>query len=108
MSVLVSILIIHYISDYIFQTRWIAENKSKSWMTCLFHAYLYSIPFLLLPTDSVMFCRLCMLHFFTDLVTSRLSANYYKADNLKMFWIIIGLDQLLHIFQLLYIYKDII
>jgi hypothetical protein len=86
----------------------VANNKSSNVGVCALHSILYSIPFMLLWFDFVIFCQIQTTHFFTDLITSRLTSKYYNEDNRKMFWIIIGLDQLLHIFQLLYIFKDVI
>lgn len=41
-------LILHLIGDYILQSDWMAENKTKRWWPALVHASIYSAPFLLL------------------------------------------------------------
>lgn len=41
-------LILHLFGDYILQSDWMAQNKTRSTSACLLHAYLYSLPFILL------------------------------------------------------------
>jgi len=41
-------LIIHLWGDYIFQSGWMANNKTKAWLPALVHATVYSLPFLLI------------------------------------------------------------
>lgn len=46
-------ILLHLVGDYITQTDWMAENKTKKTGAALLHAAVYSLPFLLL-TDSMM------------------------------------------------------
>jgi len=41
-------LILHLIGDYITQSAWMAENKSRRHLPAFLHALVYSLPFLLL------------------------------------------------------------
>lgn len=38
-------LIAHAIGDYILQSHWMAQEKTKRWLPCLLHVFFYSIPF---------------------------------------------------------------
>ena len=41
-------LILHLIGDYLTQSDWMANNKTKKWTPAIIHAFVYSIPFLLI------------------------------------------------------------
>ncbi len=41
-------LMLHLLSDYILQTDHMAQNKSKKTWVAFFHAFVYSLPFLLI------------------------------------------------------------
>lgn len=63
-------LILHLIGDYVTQSDWMAQNKTKNTGAALVHALVYSLPFLwLFPTQN----RFCIgwfvilwSHFFID------------------------------------------
>lgn len=40
-------LLVHAIGDYITQSDWMANNKTKNWLPAFCHAFIYSIPFYL-------------------------------------------------------------
>jgi hypothetical protein len=49
-------ILAHLWGDYIFQSDWMAENKTKQWWPAFVHALFYSLcflPFLWIPLDSV-------------------------------------------------------
>ncbi len=39
---------LHLVGDYILQSDWMATEKTKRWFPAIFHALVYSLPFLLL------------------------------------------------------------
>jgi hypothetical protein len=41
-------LILHLIGDYLTQSDWMAQNKTKWWVPAWIHASVYSLPFLML------------------------------------------------------------
>jgi hypothetical protein len=41
-------LLLHMIGDYLTQSDWMAQNKTKRWWPAMVHAIIYSLPFLLL------------------------------------------------------------
>lgn len=41
-------LILHLWGDYILQSQWMADNKTKRWFPALVHATVYSLPFFLI------------------------------------------------------------
>ena len=108
------LLVIHWFADFILQTHWQAVNKSKNNLALLAHVVTYTtflgcfIPFVFLSTP-VWVCFYYtitngVLHFITDYFTSRWTSKLYlKGDingNLHNFFVVIGLDQLIHQFTL--------
>lgn len=110
---IIIILISHYISDYILQPRIMATKKSKNIYWLISHIIVYTV-FLFLftyiglyiltpisPFPILLFALFNgLLHFITDFITSKLSAKFYKNKKEKMFYNILGLDQLIHILTL--------
>lgn len=48
-------LILHLIGDYVTQSDWMAQNKTKSTWAAFVHAVVYSLPFLLITsTEAVL------------------------------------------------------
>lgn len=43
-------LILHLWGDYILQSGWMANNKTKRWIPAISHATVYSLPFLLIAS----------------------------------------------------------
>ncbi len=131
---LIAILSIHFIADFLFQSRKMAENKSTSIMWLSIHVFEYLITLLSVSllfghfiTDNIglliQYCFLnAALHWVTDFVTSKASSrcyfylSYYEKNPqvvgseeeknkwTKRFWSIIGFDQFLHAFALLITY----
>lgn len=106
---IIGILTIHFVADFILQTRWQAENKSKNMEALARHVIVYGlcfiIPCIILaamrnpnPDNRPLWAFInTILHFVTDFFTSKLTAkNYNNGKPNKRFWIYIGLDQYIH------------
>ena len=93
------ILFIHFISDFIFQSDWMAQNKSKRNLPLLIHVVVYSIPFTFFGVEFAL--ANCVLHFCVDYVTSRISSKLYKQGKIHWFFVVIGFDQWIHAASLL-------
>ena len=59
-------LILHLWGDYIFQSDWMANNKTTDSFACLAHVTLYSLPFLLLRPSLLAFAVIFITHFLID------------------------------------------
>lgn len=59
-------LLLHLIGDYITQSHWMAENKTKRTWPALCHAVVYSLPFLLLEPSLPAVWTIFVTHFFID------------------------------------------
>lgn len=58
-------LILHLIGDYLLQSDWMANNKTKAFFPAWVHAMVYSLPFLLIGSFSA-FCVIHGTHFLID------------------------------------------
>jgi hypothetical protein len=45
------ILIAHLFGDYIIQTDWMAQEKTKRWLPAIVHGLTYTLPFLFITTS---------------------------------------------------------
>ena len=92
----IALIWLHFISDFILQTDWMALNKSKRMIPLLVHIAVYSLPFSL-----VFGWRYAALnglaHLATDFVTSRVTSRLYQNKKNHLFFVVIGLDQALHL-----------
>lgn len=63
-------LILHLFGDYILQSDWMAENKTKRWLPAWIHASVYSIPFGLLcpaaPRPALALIVILLSHYLID------------------------------------------
>lgn len=107
---ILAIVWIHFVSDFCFQSREVAANKSKDVKVLARHVLEYSVCFLVmgvwLPIMAVIWFAMVnfALHFATDFISSKLSSRMYVAGNMERFWDVIGIDQAVHITCLLTTY----
>lgn len=59
-------LILHLIGDYVTQSDWMAQNKTKANWPAFVHAVLYSLPFLCLTTHILALSCIFGTHFLID------------------------------------------
>ena len=59
-------LILHLIGDYVTQTSWMAQEKLKNFFVALLHAFIYSLPFLLLDPSNTAFLVIWISHAIID------------------------------------------
>lgn len=102
----IAILFVHFVADFILQTRWQATNKSKRWDALTCHCISYGLCLWVLPLIGVttfgpwvwVWPNINMLlHFVTDAITSRQTARKWNDGKpTKAFWVWIGFDQWIH------------
>ena len=99
-----ALLLAHFVGDFICQTHWQASNKSKSNGALARHVINYTLVIgfvsaAIFPTgiQALAFTALNgVLHFGTDYVTSRWSSRLWAKQDWHNFFVVIGLDQLIH------------
>ena len=105
---ILTLLVAHWIADFVLQTHWMAQNKSKSNDALLYHVLTYTTcmtvasVFVFPPVHAVSLWIVInsIAHFATDWVTSRWSARYFGKE-WHNFFVVVGFDQLLHYTTLL-------
>ena len=106
----VYILFAHFVADFVFQTDWMATNKSSSLLALNIHVAVYAL--ILFVFVSVLFYGLSLdnflrqaalyvminagAHIITDYCTSKLTSKLWAAGKRHEFFVVIGLDQFLH------------
>lgn len=58
-------LLLHFVGDYLLQTSWMANEKTKRHLPAFLHALVYSIPFLFVCFNYFWFV-IFITHFFID------------------------------------------
>jgi hypothetical protein len=94
---------LHFIADFLLQTDKVAIGKSKSNKVLAYHCAIYAIPLLWFGP---LFAGINgVLHFLTDWITSRWCSKLYREEKRHWFFVVIGLDQALHLTALILTYS---
>lgn len=118
--IVLAILFIHWFADFVCQSDWQAQNKSKNNSALLEHTSIYSViwyfPMIvvfLFPSlslekaivNSMAFVSITFVcHTIQDYFTSRLNSKLWEQKKVHNFFVSVGLDQFGHYVQLLLTY----
>ncbi|MBP7808101.1 MAG: 2TM domain-containing protein [Bacteroidia bacterium] len=107
MKVLLVIFTVHFLADFVFQSSKMATGKSKSLKWLSIHVGVYGLVSLIsmgvlayvtkdLYWSFVWWGLNVVLHFFVDYFTSKITSKFWEQKNMRLFFVMIGFDQLLH------------
>jgi len=122
LTLIFTVLIVHWVADFVFQTHWQATNKSTSNFALYKHIRNYTVTWLvtfglwvtysnhILHMSAIdhgygleilwFFPITFVSHFVTDYFSSRMVSYYWKKDDIHNAFVVIGFDQILHYVQL--------
>jgi hypothetical protein len=100
-SLLLMLLVMHWIADFVLQSHKMASNKSKSNYWLGLHCLVYGILFMIVinPLFGII---TGLAHFVTDYFTSRLTSHLWEKKEVHNFFVVIGFDQLIHVTTLVF------
>ena len=102
MSTLIIIIFSHWIADFVCQSDYMAKNKSKSWSALSLHILSYTgmlalLLFFKFDFNAIGYALINgALHFIVDAITSRITSYLYSQNRVHDFFVVIGLDQAIH------------
>lgn len=103
LNLVLGVLFMHWFADFVMQTDWQAQNKSKRMLPLVAHTAVYSLFWLWLGVE---FAAITFVaHTATDYVTSRINSRLWAAQKVHWFFVSVGFDQFLHYAQLFLTYK---
>jgi hypothetical protein len=101
-QVLLALIWMHFVADFILQSDWMAVNKSKRTAPLLAHVSVYSAPLLVFGWQFAMVNGAA--HLITDWVSARATSRLWAAGERHWFFVVIGLDQAVHMSTLVLTY----
>jgi Protein of unknown function (DUF3307) len=100
LTTILTLVWLHFISDFLLQTDWMALGKSSSNKILSIHVAAYSTLFLIVCGPKYALVNFA-LHWVTDFFSSRATKKLYAAKENHWFFAVIGFDQAVHVTCLL-------
>ncbi|MCB2179479.1 DUF3307 domain-containing protein [bacterium] len=106
-------LFAHMVGDYIFQSDWMAQNKTKSWKAAIIHAITYTLPFVFITRNILSLSVICVSHAVIDRYRLARYVNWLKngasgeitntgyspdRPDWLVVWLLVITDNILHVF----------
>lgn len=112
LSIILLILLIHFLGDFALQTHGQASRKSTEVGPLAEHVTTYSMVWLIAAygmlgnwKEAFIFAGVTWLaHYCTDWMTSRIGKIYWDRQDLHNGFVVVGFDQILHYIQLFLTY----
>lgn len=100
------IFAIHFVADFMLQSDWMAQGKSRRFglnKNMAAHIVVYTMA--LSPLGIAWAALNGVIHFAVDAITSTATSYLWKKGNRHAFFVVIGFDQLLHALSLMWTYS---
>lgn len=93
-TTIITILIAHFVGDFVLQTNWMSLNKAKNFKPLLAHIAVYTMCLLVFGYKFALINGVA--HLITDMVSSRVTYYLWNQGKVHWFFIVLGADQLIH------------
>lgn len=98
------LIFVHWVADFVCQTAWMVNNKSKApnpMAPLATHCFVYALAmsaasFHITGLLCYPFLIFFISHFFIDAITSKITHKLWDMKNVRWFFNTIGFDQVLH------------
>jgi hypothetical protein len=104
---IMSVIVLHWLADFVLQTDWQAKNKSSNNIALIQHVGTYTsviaiFAIYMFPITLALGWIVIngVLHFITDYFTSRLNTYLWSKGRVHDFFVSVGFDQVIHYFCL--------
>ena len=103
----------HWVADFVCQSDWMAQNKSKRfwplYLHCLCYAIVMGVSFGFLTHSFhkglVMYNLMLWSHLVVDYFTSRWNRYLWERKEVHWFFVFVGLDQFFHFYVIIWAMK---
>ena len=107
-KIIIWLLFSHWVADFILQSDWMAQNKSKRWDALLAHCSVYGIALGILTLNPIFGLINAFIHILVDFFTSRLNSYLWDKKEVHWFFVSIGFDQFIHFVTLILTYNFLV
>jgi len=94
LKMILIILTVHYVADFILQSDWMAQGKSKKMLPLSIHIAIYTACLCLIDVRWGLLNG--FVHMVVDFFTSRASSYFWNKGQRHNSFNVIGFDQLIH------------
>lgn len=109
-NVFLFVIVGHFVGDFVLQSNWMAQNKSKDSVALILHCFVYTATIFVafVIGASVLHARVgtgdiiiwaffnFILHLGTDMITSVVNSRLWEEKRAHAFFVGVGADQLIH------------
>ena len=104
-NIVIWLLFSHWVADFVFQSDWMAQNKSKSWKALLIHCGCYGGIIASMTLSPIFGLLNALIHIPVDYITSRINSKLWADKKVHWFFVSVGFDQLIHFITLILTYQ---